>query len=164
VAHYPILIEQPAVTSDGTFAYSVGGTSNDIDTDAFYRYDPIEDTWTVLPPIPEVISSAKAVYVPETNSIYVFGNFHPDLGDTVHIYNIDTNTWSTGAPMPSGRSFPNVAYYPGNGKIYVIGGFSFDQVRTEDNQTWEYDPIANTWDTSRTPIPVPMAGSATSIV
>src|SRR5437870_1528085 len=164
VTQYPVLIQQPAVTSDGTFAYSAGGSSNDEVLDAFYRYDPIGDTWTVLPTIPEAISSAKAVYVPTTNSIYVFGNFHPTLGDTVHIYNIDTQTWSTGAPMPGGRSFPNVAYYPGNNRIYVIGGFSFDQVTTEDNQTWEYDPVANTWDTSRTPIPVPMAGSATSIV
>src|SRR6266540_2896737 len=150
VTHYPVLIQQPAVTSDGTFAYTAGGSSNDEVTDAFYRYDPIEDAWTVLPTISEAISSAKAVYVPTTNSIYVFGNFHPTLGDTVHIYNVDTQTWSTGAPMPGGRSFPNVAYYPGSGKIYVIGGFSFNQVTTEDNQTWEYDPVANTWDNSFT--------------
>ena len=64
--------------------------------------------------------------------------------------------------MPDGRYFPNMVYYPANGKIYVIGGFNTSFV--EDTQTWEYDPVANTWNTSRAPIPVPMAGAGTSIV
>ena len=50
----------------------------------------------------------------------------------------------------------------GNGKIYVIGGF--DSTFSEQIQTWEYDPVANTWNTSRAPIPVPMGGAGYSIV
>ena len=54
-------------------------------------------------------------------------------------------------------------YYAGNGKIYVMGGF--DGVTfSEQSQTWEYDPVANTWNTSRAPIPVPMGGAGYSIV
>ncbi len=33
----------------------------------------------------------------------------------------------------------------------------------EDSQTWEYDPVLNTWNTTRANIPVGMGGSATSI-
>src|SRR5207245_5362295 len=94
---------------------------------------------------------------------YVFGGYDgTNVLNTTQRYNVGTNTWSTGAPMPAGRYFPNVAYYGGNGKIYVTGGF--DPSFTEANQTWEYDPVANTWNTSRANIPVAMAGSATSIV
>ena len=46
--------------------------------------------------------------------------------------------------MPAGRYFPNVAYYAGNGKIYVIGGFG-PTPNVEADQTWEYDPVADTW-------------------
>ena len=63
--------------------------------------------------------------------------------------------------MPAARYFPNVVYYAATGKIYVMGGFDASSV--EANQTWEYDPIANTWNTSRANIPVAMAGSGASI-
>ena len=56
-----------------------------------------------------------------------------------------------------------MAYYGANGKIYVIGGH-VDTVSNEASQTWEYDPVANTWNTMRANIPVAMGGSATSIV
>src|SRR5204863_3660303 len=76
-------------------------------------------------------------------------------------YNVGTNTWSTGAPMPAGRYFPNMVYYGATGKIYVIGGF--DASFVEASQTWQYDPVANTWDTTRANIPVTMAGSSAGI-
>ena len=63
--------------------------------------------------------------------------------------------------MPGGRYFPNMAYYNSNGKIYVIGGF--DASFVESATTWEYDPVANSWNTARLNIPVAMAGSTTSI-
>ena len=53
-----------------------------------------------------------------------------------------------GAPMPdaAGRYFPAAVYYPGNGKIYVMGGFD-GATFSEQSQTWEYDPVADTWNT-----------------
>ena len=64
--------------------------------------------------------------------------------------------------MPAGRYAASAAYYGANGKIYVIGGF--DSNSNETNQTWEYDPVADSWDTSRADIPVGMAGAGYSIV
>ena len=80
--------------------------------------------------------------------------------NTTYVYNVSGGTWTTGAAMPDGRYFPNVVYYPGNGKIYVIGGF--DTSFAEASQTWEYDPVANTWNTTRASIPTAMAGSGTT--
>ena len=78
------------------------------------------------------------------------------------IYSITTGTWTTGANMPGARYFPGAAYYGSNNKIYVAGGF--DSTFTETNTTWEYDPVANTWNTSRAPIPTPIGGAGYSIV
>ena len=64
--------------------------------------------------------------------------------------------------MPAERFFPATVYYNPNGKIYVAGGI--DGTGSEINTTWEYDPVANTWNTSRAPIPVAMGGSAVSLV
>jgi N-acetylneuraminic acid mutarotase len=162
VAPYPAgAVEAPCVGSDGTFAYSaagyVGGPSS-----ASYRYDPVANTWTPLAPVPAALSATRGVYAPNTNSFYIFGGRDRiNVLNTTYIYNIGTNTWSTGAPMPVGHYFPSVVYYPANGKIYVIGGFNTSLA--EDTETYEYDPVANTWNTSRAPIPVGMGGAGTSI-
>ena len=105
---------------------------------------------------------AGIAYDSNNNKIYVFGGFDPNFFvlATTQIYDIASNTWSTGAPMPdtAGRYFPAAVYYPGNGKIYVMGGFD-GATFSEQSQTSEYDPVANTWNTSRGPIPVPMGGA-----
>ena len=64
--------------------------------------------------------------------------------------------------MPAERFFASVAYNKVIGKIYVIGGF--DSSSTETKQTWEYDPLTDSWNTSRSDIPTPMAGSGTTSV
>ncbi len=124
VAKYPLVIQSPAVASDGTYAYSGTGSAGDSPTSGFYRYDPVGDTWTSLPNVPIAVYAAGAVYAGNTNAIYIFGGYDGTAAQsTTQIYNIATQSWSTGAPMPEGRSFVNAAYYPDNGKIYVIGGF-----------------------------------------
>jgi|GEM_PF-1104211 len=162
VADYPLgVIEQSAVGSDGAFVYSAGGYTFPAETDAFYRYNPVANSWTTLPPLPASLAAARVVYAPNTNSFYVFGGLTQSQStvlDTTYIYNVGTNTWTTGAPMPAARYFPNVVYYAG--KIFVIGGHSGG---SEANQTWEYDPGANTWSTARANIPVAMGGSATGV-
>ena len=161
-ADYPLAIQVPAVASDGTYVYAGTGFSTG-PTNNFYRYDPVAYRWTTLPNVPVAVSLARAVYAANTNSVYVFGGRDVSaVLDTVQIYNIATNTWSMGAPMPGGRSCVNAVYYSVNGKIYVIGGIDNNAFLT--NQTWEYDPVANTWDTSRATIPMGMARSGTSIV
>jgi N-acetylneuraminic acid mutarotase len=164
VANYPLAIENTAVASDGTYAYSAGGLTLGGFTNGFYRYEPHANIWTTLASVPTGFYFAPAVYAANTNSIYVFGG---TIGfftafDNTQIYNISTGTWSAGAPMPAGRYAASAAYYGANGKIYVIGGF--DSNSNETDQTWEYDPVADSWDTSRADIPVGMAGAGYSIV
>ena len=164
VAPYPHAVENHAVASDGTFAYSAGGLVLVKASNGFYRYDPVANTWAALANLPIAAFDAGAVYASNTNSVYVFGgaaDFFTTLNNT-QIYNVATGTWSAGAPMPAGRSLASVVYYPGNGKIYVIGGI--DSENTRYRQVWEYDPVADTWNTSRADMPMALGGSGHSVV
>ena len=164
VANYPLVSESVSVSSDGTFAYGVGGFAGGFPSNAFNVYDPVADTWSPLSNIPGAFYDAPSVYAANTNSIYVFGgidaNFNPS--NVLQIYNVGTGIWTTGAPMPGARYFAGAAYYSANGKIYVISGF--DQNFTETSTTWQYDPVANAWDTTRANMPAPTGGAGYSIV
>ena len=165
VANYPVVIEAPAVASDGIFAYSAAGFMGELGgiSNGFFRYDPVANTWTPLPSIPTAVGAARGVYAANTNSFYVFGGFdRTNVLNITQIYNFGTNTWSSGATMPAARFFSNLAYDSTTGKIFVIGGFHSTS-SVENTQTWEYDPVLNTWNTTRANIPVGMGGSATSI-
>ena len=43
----------------------------------------------------------------------------------------------------------------------MVGGFG--DSGTETATTWQYDPVADSWDTSRANIPVAMGGSGVAI-
>ena len=167
VVTHPLIIESPAVTSDGTFGYSAGGINNGLPENAFYRYDTVANTWTSLANVTTGFYDAGIAYDSNNNKIYVFGGFDPNFFvlDTTQIYDIASNTWSMGAPMPdtAGRYFPAAVYYSGNNKIYVMGGFD-GATFSEQSQTWGDHPVADTWNTSRSPIPGPMGGAGYSIV
>ena len=49
--------------------------------------------------------------------------------------------------MPEFRYGMSSGYF--NGKIYLVGGNS----GTIETQTWEYDPVANSWNTTRLALP-----------
>ena len=108
---------------------------------------------------------ASAVYSPINNKIYVFGGGDAVSGVTsnvTRIYDIGTNTWTTGAVMPAVRGFMASGYH--NGKIYLVAGYSTGNVTPTESQVWEYDPVANTWDTSRLAIPHPIGGAGFGII
>jgi hypothetical protein len=144
------------IDSDGTFAYegggysfSAGGTINE-----FGKFDPVANSWTPLAPVPDLTNAeASGVYAPNVNKLFVFGGDDPVSGtvvDTTRIYDIATNAWSTGAPMPDIRAFMASGYF--NGKIYLVGGYSTGNISPAFLQTWEYDPVANSFAT-KTSIP-----------
>ena len=142
--------------SDGTFGYEGGGYSfyYSDNIDDFGKFDPVANTWTPLAPVPDLNNCmASAVYAPNVNKLFVFGGERINSAtvvDTTRIYDIATNTWSTGAPMPDVRTFMASGYY--NGKIYLVGGYSTGSYAPAFLQTWEYDPVANTFAT-KTSIP-----------
>ena len=154
--------------SDGTVAYegggysfSAGGTINQ-----FGKFDPVANTWTPLAPVPDLNNAeASGVYAPNVNKLFVFGGDDPTTGtvvNTTRIYDIATNTWSTGTPMPDVRAFMGSGYF--NGKIYLVGGYTTGNVDPSFGQVWEYDPVLNTFNTTRMSMPATLGGPGFGII
>jgi N-acetylneuraminic acid mutarotase len=110
-------------------------------------------------------SEASAVYSPINNKVYLFGG--EDVGAAVvsnatRIYDIASNTWSAGATMPDVRAFMASGYFAG--KIYLIGGYSTGNVTPSFGQVWEYDPVTNTFNTSRLNMPATLGGPGYGVI
>ncbi len=154
--------------SDGTFAYEGGGysftTSGNINQ--FGKFNPATNTWTPLAPVPDLNNGeASGVYAPNVNKLFVFGGENvatATVVNTTRIYDIATGIWSTGAPMPDVRAFMGSGYF--NGKIYLVGGYSTGNVDPAFGQVWEYDPVLNTWNTSRMSMPATLGGPGFGII
>jgi len=143
-------------TSDGTYLYVAGGYSFSLSGQItqFGRYNPASNAWTYLTPVPDINNGlASSVYAPNVNKIFIFGGDDATTGvvvNTTRIYDIATGLWSTGMPMPDVRAFMASGYF--SGKIYLVGGYSTGNISPAFLQTWEYDPVANTFAT-KNPIP-----------
>jgi N-acetylneuraminic acid mutarotase len=157
-----------SAASTGNYVYVGGGYSfvSSGDTNVFARYDVAANTWTALANLPDASATmASMVFSPVNNKIYVFGGESAAAGtvtNVTRIYDIASNTWSSGALMPDVRSFMASGYF--NGKIYLVGGYTTGSVTTAQNQTWEYDPVANSWVTAKAPAPHVFGGAGSGMI
>jgi hypothetical protein len=168
VASMPVGVYGAAGVADSTYIYEAGGYSFDSGTtlDAFNRYDPVANTWTTLTSMPTAAFMASAVYYPPTNKIYVFGGEDAISGtnyNITRIYDVATGTWATGTNMPDVRSFMASGYNNANGKIYLVSGYNTGDVSSAQPNTWEYDPVADTF-AERAPIPHAVGGAASGVI
>ncbi len=141
-----------SAASNDVYAYAAGGFFAPYsDTNQLLRYDPASRTWLELTNLPGSYDSMSGVYSPINNKLYFFGGY--DASNTVHdyshIYDPATNRWSEGAYMPAARAGAAVGYW--NGNIYLAGGVDRDFHSAA--QTWEYNPVADTWNTSLSDMP-----------
>ena len=163
IDHYGGFIDNDGTVAyeGGGYSFSAGGTINQ-----FGKFNPATNTWTALAPVPDLTDSlASAVYAPNVNKLFVFGGDDPTTGtvvNTTRIYDIASNTWSTGLPMPDLRAFMASGYF--NGKIYLVGGYNTGNVDPSFGQVWEYDPVANTFNTSRMSMPATLGGPGFGII
>lgn len=138
-----------------------------------WEYDPANDSWKPLAPMPTARGAAVAAEV--GGKIYVIGgaSVHPGaklvginatvphraLG-TNEAYDPATNTWQTRSPMPTARNHAAIGVV--NGKIYVLGGRvgSAFVVATGTDVVEEYDPATDSWGYARARMPAPRSGTA----
>jgi len=91
-----------------------------VNTNINERYDPKEDKWIKLEPMPSKRSGIVAASMNNT-AIYVFGG--EDLTKTYNNnekYDVESNKWLSQVPLPTPRH--GLAAAPLNDKIYLIGG------------------------------------------
>ena len=126
--------------------------------DNAWEYDPANDSWKALAPMPTKRGSPVAVAVGD--KIYVIGGAVPGPGQpavhparphtsvgTVEEYDPATNTWRARAPMPTPRNHAVGGAI--NGKIYVASGrvgAAFISGGSSNIGVIEaYDPASDSW-------------------
>jgi N-acetylneuraminic acid mutarotase len=115
-----------------------------------WGYDPTANTWTKLNPFgmsPPARGACTMAYDPATRRLVMFGGRDDAarLNDT-WAFDPAGNTWtelSPAGPVPAGRGGHVMVYDPSSGRLIMFGGRSGESQFLND--TWAYDPVANTW-------------------
>lgn len=132
-----------------------------------WQYDPQNDSWKALAPLPTRRGSAVAAVVGD--KIYVIGGVTTaagaeDLGispprpqlclGTVEEYDPAANTWRQRTSMPTPRNHAAAGVV--DGKIYVVGGrvgAAFIGLASDISVVEEYDPATDKWGAPRARMP-----------
>jgi N-acetylneuraminic acid mutarotase len=138
-----------------------------------WEYDPTNDTWKALPPMPTARGAAVAAAV--DGKIYVIGgaSVHPgekivglsarvphQAMSTNEAFDLETNKWEERSPMPTARNHAAIGVV--DGKIYVLGGRvgSVFVNASPTDVVEEYDPATDSWGYARDRMPTARSGTA----
>jgi N-acetylneuraminic acid mutarotase len=142
--------------------------------DNAWEYDPANDSWKALAPMPTKRGSAVAAAV--GGKIYVIGGggispgskepaIHPTKPHlavgTVEEYDPATNSWRARTSMPTPRNHSGIGVV--GEKIYVIGGrtgAAFIGVGANSDIVEEYDPATDAWGPIKARMPTPRSAVA----
>jgi N-acetylneuraminic acid mutarotase len=124
-----------------------------------WQYDPANDTWKAIAPLPEPRQAGAAVDV--GGKIYVIGGdsllpgaANPPKPDDIlvvgtnEVYDPATNEWAVKKPMPTPRNHEAIGAV--GGKIYAIGGRIGNanvgnMLSSGTDVVEEYDPATDRW-------------------
>ena len=144
--------EGVGVAYDGKF-YSVGGRSIAAGGKELLMYDPVLNTWTVLPSMTYARQGLAACVI--NGYIYAIGGrlngglfSDPSPVAWVEKYDIKNGVWTTVASLPGGRS--DLAAAAVGGKIYIFGGYDGTNLLSS---VLRYNPSTNTWNAGYAPAP-----------
>ncbi|MGE2721575.1 DUF1668 domain-containing protein [Mycolicibacterium celeriflavum] len=105
--------------SDGKRMYAIGGTTGSADLAAVEAYDPVADTWSALPELPEPRSDF-GVAATDDRLVVAGGTSGGQVLKSVLLFDLSTTTWSGLPDMGTARHGMAVAAV-GN-RVYAIGG------------------------------------------
>jgi N-acetylneuraminic acid mutarotase len=144
----------------GGFVLPPSGGPAWMPVDHAWEYDPANDSWKALAPLPTKRGSPVAASV--NGKVYVIGgaSVHPGSKETaIHpqrphrsvsaneMYDPATNTWHSRSPMPTARNHAAIGVV--NGKIYILGGrigaAFMTTPATSVDIVEEYDPTTDQW-------------------
>jgi TIR domain/Galactose oxidase, central domain len=115
-----------------------------------WAYNPAINTWQELKPEGSPPArSTKMVYDPVTKRMLIFGGPDPEgkLSNDLWAYDPAANTWTElkpGGTLPPKRMGFGIAYDDSRRQIIMFGGQNNEGTRFF-NDSWAYDPVANTW-------------------
>jgi N-acetylneuraminic acid mutarotase len=127
-----------------------GGTSSDgVELNDTWVYDPTANAWTELSPagaLPSARCDFAMTYASTRGYVFLFGGWDGGacLGDTWR-YFPSGSTWKRLTPVgkvPPPRRGTAMVYLPDTDKVILFGGKNGS---TYFDDLWIYDPAANTW-------------------
>ncbi len=150
----------------GGFVLPQSGPAAWVPINNAWEYDPANDSWRALAPMPTKRGSPVAVTVGD--KMYVIGGATTLPGSTavhparphysvgaVEEYDPATNTWRARAPIPTPRNHATAGVV--NGKVYVIGGRVGGAFVSSGSSNVgiveEYDPATDAWGAPRARMP-----------
>lgn len=158
----------------GGFVKPASGPTAWTPIDNAWEYDPANDSWKALAPLPTKRGSPNAAVV--NGKIYVIGGASVNPGSkdiSVHparpqrvlgtneAYDPATNKWESRSPMPTTRNHAAIGVV--NNKIYVIGGRVGNAFITRASNTdvvEEYDPATDQWGPLKASMPTARSATA----
>jgi N-acetylneuraminic acid mutarotase len=113
--------EHLGAASDGRYLYAVGGRDRTAaeNIDALERYEPANDKWTTLDPMPKDVGSVGVAFV-AGRVVAVGGESTTTASDAVQAYDVSRRAWSQLSSLPEPRH--GVAVAALKDSLYVIGG------------------------------------------
>lgn len=143
-----------------------------------WAYDPVAGSWTELkplgtPPIPRMYASMT--YDPVGRRLIMFGGLDRKTGTCLSdtwAYDPAANSWTKldpRGPTPPARAWNALVRDPGSGRLLMFGGMAGGEVADlvaadQLDDTWAFDPDANTWTRLEPAGPVPDARYAYTMV
>ena len=132
-----------------------GGVNSSAFLGDTWAYDPVANTWTQLHPsglLPSVRWGQSMVYDTLSSQVIMFGGgmsySSSQLLNDTWAYDPAANTWTKlnpAGPLPPARAGHEMTYDAANGRVIVFGGARSWEISGIFNDTWAYDPVANTW-------------------
>ena len=115
-----------------------------------WQYSPITNAWTQMSPNGTSPTAAgyfaAMAYDSASDKIYLFGGTtRSGYTNDLYMYDVPSNTWTKLRPsgtLPSARQFPGLAYDSTNNVFLMVSGSNDAGLL---NDTWIYDPVANSW-------------------
>jgi N-acetylneuraminic acid mutarotase len=137
-----------------------------------WAFDSNLDTWTKISPtgkLPAARAQHQMVYDLGTGKVIMFGGISKANGTQFNdtwAYDPTAKTWTDKKPsgtVPSARSSFSMVYDDANQVVILFGGYS-KATGADLNDTWAYDPAANTWTKLQTTGDVPSARGGCGMV
>jgi hypothetical protein len=141
----------PVVAWTGQELLEIGGTEGNAAPGDGAAFDPADNRWRRIAPVPGRVSTMAAASVWTGSQLFVFGGqpltYKTTLGSAAGLYDPASDRWAVTATAPFGRGLSQPAAVRA-GRLVVVAGVEGSRVEVAS-----YDPAAGKWRRQDPPLP-----------
>ena len=141
----------PVVAWTGQELLEIGGTEGNAAPGDGAAFDPADNRWRRIAPVPGRVSTMPAASVWTGSRLFVFGGqpltYKTTLGSAAGLYDPASDRWAVTATAPFGRGLSQPAAVRA-GRLVVVAGVEGSRVEVAS-----YDPAAGKWRRQDPPLP-----------